>query len=96
MIILVNSMFPLYGFNSIVERRDLWRDLLSNSISSSWCILGDFNVIKSLSETDREDDIWDSSMEDFKDCLISIGADDIRGLGPIFTWWNCQRERPKP
>lgn len=33
-------------------------------------------------------------MEDFKDCLDSLGVDDIRGVGPLFTWWNCQTARP--
>lgn len=56
--------------------------------------MGDFNVIKNLDETDREDDSWDTGMEEFKDCLHNIGADDIRGFGPIFTWWNSQISRP--
>lgn len=44
----------VYGMNTTVERRDLWRQLSSNSSHHRWCILGDFNVIKNLDETDRE------------------------------------------
>lgn len=83
-----------YGMNSIAERRDLWRDLASISSSTSWCLMGDFNVIKSLDETDREDDSWDCGMEDFKECLHNVGVEDIRGFGPLFTWWNSQLNRP--
>lgn len=84
----------VYGMNTIIERRDLWKELVTLTSSTYWCLLGDFNVIKSLDETDRVDDSWDSGMEDFKECVISIVADDVRGLGPLYTWWNCQRNRP--
>lgn len=67
---------------------------MAHNSKQSWCLMGDFNAIKSLYETDRDDDTWDSGMEDFKDCLDSIGADDIRGFGPLYTWWNCQLRRP--
>lgn len=31
-------------------------------------------------------------MADFNDCIEAIGLDDIRVIGPTFTWWNCQEE----
>lgn len=66
-----------YGLNSYVERRDLWRDLITLSPTDSWCIMGDFNAIKNLNETNQETDVWDTGMDDFKDCLQSIEVDDI-------------------
>lgn len=45
-------------------------------------MLGDFNVIKDLSETNIDNDSWDIGMEEFKSCTISVGVVDIRGLVP--------------
>lgn len=28
------------------------------------------------------------------DCLEDIGMDDIRAIGPIHTWWNCEDANP--
>lgn len=38
--------------------------------------------------------MWDAGMEDFKDCTQTLEVDDIRGIGPNFTWWNRQSRRP--
>lgn len=84
----------VYGLNSYLERRDLWHDLISISPPISWCMLGDFNVIKDLSETNNDNVSWDIGMEDFKSCINSVGIDDIRGVGPMFTWSNMQLARP--
>lgn len=83
----------VYGLNSYVDRRALWSDLLSLSPMGSWCLLGDFNFIKNLCET-NQDDSWDIGMDEFRDCILSIGVDDVRGIGPLYTWWNNQTTRP--
>lgn len=84
----------VYGMNSISDRKALWTDLSSLSSPLSWCILGDFNAIKNLNETDREGALWNSGMKDLKECLLALEMDDIRGIGPFFTWWNSQTENP--
>lgn len=84
----------VYGLNSYIKRRDLWRDLVSLSPSDCWCLLGDFNVISTLNETSNEEVTWDIGMDEFKECTQNIGVGDIRGIGPLFTWWNCQVARP--
>lgn len=84
----------VYGLNSYIERRDLWNELGAVSPSGSWCLMGDFNIIKDLSETNQPDDFWDIGKNDFKECTSSIGIDDLRGIGPLFTWWNNQLSRP--
>lgn len=66
----------VYGFNSDSERRSLWHDLHLCSTNLSWCLMGDFNVIKNLNETIGGEQIWDNGMEEFKDCLESLALDD--------------------
>lgn len=80
--------------NTAIERRQLWHDLHLCSSNEIWCILGDFNAIRSLSEAEGGENTWDHGMEEFRDCLDSLGVEDIRALGPHFTWWNCQELNP--
>lgn len=49
-----------------------------------------FNVIKSLSETFGEDEVWDSDMEDFKLCMESLALEDLRSTYVHYTGWNSQ------
>lgn len=72
----------------------MWVDLESWSSLDTWCILGDFNTIKQVFEADGGDSSWDIGMSDFNDCLVNIGVDDIRSIGPQHTWWNCQVNNP--
>lgn len=48
-------MTTVYTFNSVVERRALWEELISQAdiASSSWMVLGDFNCILSKDEKNR-------------------------------------------
>lgn len=84
----------VYGLNTYTERRNLWTDLVTLSSNMCWCLLGDFNVIKDLQETNQPNASWDVGKEEFKDCTTSIGMDDIRATGPVFIWWNNQPAHP--
>lgn len=74
----------------------MWKEELSGVtyylFRGSWYLLGDFNVIKNLCET-NQDDLWDIGMEEFRDCILSIGVDNVRGIVPHYTWWNSQTAR---
>lgn len=72
----------VYGMNSAIERRRLWHDLHLCSFSAIWCILGDFNAVRSVSKSKGGDNSWDNGMEEFNDCLDSLGTEDIRAIGP--------------
>ena len=47
----------------------LWTDLraIAGSIDKPWTLLGDFNVVKSLTEIDGGACSWDYGMHDFKE-----------------------------
>lgn len=87
----------VYACNSHMDRRDLWNCLLDfkNFIpaDSSWCIVGDFNVCLGPNETSNGN-TWTSSMLEFKDFLSSAGLSDLRTLGPLYTWWDCNITMP--
>lgn len=75
----------------------MWDELIflsSSNISDNWCALGDINVTKSLTETEGGDDIWDSGMDDFKNCVESLGLEDLSATSAFFTWWNSQDLHP--
>lgn len=56
--------------------------------------MGDFNVIKNLTEVDGGLAIWGGEMQDLKDCMSDLMVDDIHDTDPLFTWLNGQDSNP--
>lgn len=81
----------IYGFNTPSDRKSLWRDLrvMASSINLTWCLLGDFNEVKSVYEINGGDDTWDCGMQDFINCI-----EDLRAVGDFHTWWNSSDTKP--
>ena len=92
------SMSFVYAFNSSVERRSLWRDLINFNnqlpINSPWSVCGDLNVCLSPAETSYGLH-WNNSMSEFRDFISHSGLSDLRSVGPVFTWWDCNISDPK-
>jgi len=84
----------VYAHNDEVARCALWRMLSSFSIASPWCLLGDFNVVRTTSEMLGGDVSWDNGMHDFNTCISSLGLEDLRAVGSHLTWTNCQLDNP--
>ncbi|KAH7848240.1 hypothetical protein Vadar_001278 [Vaccinium darrowii] len=79
----------VYGHNSMVERRSLWNDMQSVSFvigDTPWLQMGDFNVVRRLSE--RLDGFDSNAALEFNTCLHDIGMDDMPFKGLLFTWSN--------
>ncbi|XP_074278155.1 uncharacterized protein LOC141601753 [Silene latifolia] len=81
----------VYGSNDPKIREDLWTALSSIQHSvTSWVLLGDFNVIRDVSEKvsfippDLDDILA------FNTCFLNCHLDDIRGSGCEYTWTNKQ------
>ncbi|XP_057969446.1 uncharacterized protein LOC131158597 [Malania oleifera] len=74
------------------DRRTLWSDLrkLSSFIKeTSWLVLGDFSVIKILSESNNAVSTTGlSGFNDFKEFLCEADINDYPFYGPIITWTN--------
>lgn len=87
----------IYGFNTAIERRSLWTDLLNvqsligNDVA--WCLLGDFNVCLGPEETSNGSN-WSASMMEFRDFIVEVGVTDLNCTGPLFTWWDKCRHSP--
>lgn len=88
----------IYGFNTAVERRVLWseildiqRDFISDSMA--WCLIGDFNVC--LGPLEASNGInWSSSMLEFHNFVSQLGVADLQYTGALFTWWDCSLTSP--
>lgn len=86
---LVNICAP----NVIVSRRELWEELLilKANDQNPWCIGGDFNEIKDVSE--RVGCIGvDRGMRDFIEFCNNMEILDLPMLGRKFTWSNYQNQ----
>ncbi|KAJ8419799.1 hypothetical protein Cgig2_030528 [Carnegiea gigantea] len=73
----------IYRANQELQRRGLWKDLKNstNSIDDAWCILGDFNTVEYTG--DRI-----GGIESFGDCIIACELQELRSIGPYYTWTN--------
>lgn len=92
---LTNS-FPciivnIYAPNNYMDRRSLWNELVVMKERSDvpWCIGGDFNEIRSISERLGCTRL-DRGMRDFQNFLSEMEVRDIPLIGRRFTWSNFQ------
>jgi hypothetical protein len=79
----------VYGPNRDNDRLMLWEELssLMDRWEVPWCIGGDFNAVRFLSER-RGSIRYASSMEDFSQFIFDKGLLDIPMMGGQFLWSN--------
>ena len=79
-----------YGFNSYIERKDLWNTIIqiSKSITTPWIVAGDFKIIRWSHEKSGGATPRANGLIDFNDCIQEAGLMDLQLKGPIFTWSN--------
>ncbi|XP_028080504.1 uncharacterized protein LOC114282068 [Camellia sinensis] len=81
----------VYGSNEVAKRKETWDVLarLKSNFLGPWCMGGDFNEIKNISERigcSRRD----RGMRDFNNMIAQLELIDIPMLGRKFTWCNSQ------
>ncbi|KAJ4906982.1 Endonuclease/exonuclease/phosphatase protein [Raphanus sativus] len=95
------SVAFVYGFNTEVQRKDLWRELseLNSSTTlsiSAWLVIGDFNQILNVGEH-YSIQAFDSpirGMDDLRSFLHLNDLSDLSSRGAYYTWTNCRPEDP--
>ncbi|XP_060170556.1 uncharacterized protein LOC132601490 [Lycium barbarum] len=80
----------VYAKYSASESLELWEDIyhLSNTLSCSWLIGGDFNVFLNDEEKTGGNLIQPQDIEDFAFCINSCDLEEVNFKGSPFTWWN--------
>lgn len=83
----------VYASNSQSDRNVLWDNISTintscSRLNNSWALLGDFNSIQDLNESNGGLGQWNHDMRQFKDFLIHNGLSDVRSTGNYHTWWN--------
>uniref|UniRef100_A0A2N9HZL3 Endonuclease/exonuclease/phosphatase domain-containing protein n=1 Tax=Fagus sylvatica TaxID=28930 RepID=A0A2N9HZL3_FAGSY len=83
------AFLGVYGPQSDGDRRVMWEELfrLANWWDVPWCVGGDFNVVRFLSERLGADQ-FTPAMNDFSEFIFSLGLMDIPLKGGKFTWSN--------
>ena len=79
----------VYGPNTDRDRIVLWEELagLISWWDASWCIGGDFNVVRFPSEKSRQAPFI-SAMQEFLEFIADFGLLDTPLEGGKFTWSN--------
>ncbi|XP_060182252.1 uncharacterized protein LOC132611912 [Lycium barbarum] len=80
----------VYAKCSDSDRTELWEDIyhLSNTLSCSWLIGGDFNVVLNDEEKIGGNPVQPQDIEDFAFCINSCELEEVNFKGSPFTWWN--------
>ncbi|XP_060210587.1 uncharacterized protein LOC132637527 [Lycium barbarum] len=80
----------VYAKCSASDRIELWEDIyhLSNTLSCSWLIGGDFTVVLNDEEKIGGNPIQPQDIEDFAFCINSCELEEVNFKGSPFTWWN--------
>lgn len=83
----------VYAPNDVGSRRALWDELvgLKANFIEPWCIGGDFNEIKDVSERMGCSRV-DRGMKDFLYFCNSMELIDLPMVGRNFTWTNYQNQ----
>lgn len=87
------SIVNVYAPCDLRGKRAVWDDLLSlmySRVGDKWCVLGDFNAIKSLSEWKGVDGVNRAEeMQMFGDFISEAGLIDLPLIGRKFTWYKA-------
>ncbi|XP_077232609.1 uncharacterized protein LOC143869954 [Tasmannia lanceolata] len=82
----------VYAHNYGRERRRLWETL--NQVNHSgipWIALGDFNIIRFLSEKFGGSEPCRENIEEFNNCIMECSLSDLKSLGQTLSWSNSTR-----
>nr|XP_043620341.1 uncharacterized protein LOC122592208 [Erigeron canadensis] len=86
----------VYASNSGTERRDLWKELEQQNCfvnRQPRVILGDFNVIKDVSEQSMGGSSRTADMQEYVDTINKIQVDDLNSSGFYYTWTKSLRNK---
>ena len=83
----------IYRPSDVGMKRNLWdqiRTLRNFNLGGLWCILGDFNSIRTTSErmgtSQRQQD--ERNIKEFNDWIADLEVDDVPCMGRKYTWYG--------
>lgn len=80
----------VYGLHTIIHRKDLWHQLEACSVASPWIIGGDFNTGFNMEYKLGGNPVHYLDISDGIKWLNDSYLEEVRCLGPKYTWNNRQ------
>ncbi|KAJ8419733.1 hypothetical protein Cgig2_013408 [Carnegiea gigantea] len=80
----------VYGYNKEELGRPLWHDLkaIKQQTLGPWHLIGDFNAVLNPHDRIGGDDIHDSEIKEFSECVNDCEIMEMRSSGNYFSWSN--------
>ncbi|XP_056688387.1 uncharacterized protein [Spinacia oleracea] len=80
----------VYGLHTVDTRKHLWHDLslLAHSITSPWCVVGDFNVVLYAGDRINGNPVAIAETADFASLLDTTDLGEMKASGNFFSWSN--------
>lgn len=88
----IQVLIVVYALNTIEHRKQLWEFICQQVAAADYPVLvgGDFNAILSVEDRYQGNVVHRMEVEDFHQCISESGLQEIRAVGPLFTWTNNQ------
>ncbi|XP_057953041.1 uncharacterized protein LOC131147481 [Malania oleifera] len=89
----------VYGFHTIVNRRELWRNLVQTGMDCChpWTVMRDFNNVLNSYEKLNGVPVTAYETRDIRECFMETGLMDMNSSGCFLTWSNgktwCKLDR---
>lgn len=85
-------LIAVYALNTIEQRKQLWSFLSQQIQNTNLPVLvgGDFNVVLSIEDRYQGNVVQMVEIEDFQQCLNDCRLQELRAVGPQYTWDNNQ------
>lgn len=81
------SILSVYGLHTVQDRKELWHDLLgkSNSMTSPWLIMGDFNAILHIEDRVVGSTVQANEISDFAEFMQIVCMMKLKAVGLLKT-----------
>nr|XP_016489638.1 PREDICTED: uncharacterized protein LOC107809505 [Nicotiana tabacum] len=87
----------IYGFNTIEQRKGLWKDLktLAQGITRPWLVIGDFKAMFYSADRDKGNPVQQADIQDFGNIVVEYELPGISDHAPMLLTMGDEQNNTK-